>query len=91
MRLFIVDVIVNYPWDRYYNNEEVDYKKLVEQTKMIDDNYVQRDLLSDGNHVSNEQYIIETKRKQELESTTHYFRISNCFNIYYSITTWFID
>ena len=66
---FTVDVIASIR-DRYYNNEEVDYKKLVEQTKMIDDNYVQRDLLSDANHVSKKQYIIETKRKQELESTT---------------------
>ena len=66
---FIVEVIASIR-DRYYNNEDVDYKKLVEQTKMIDDNYVQRDLLSDANHVSKKQYSIETKRKQKLESTT---------------------
>jgi hypothetical protein len=66
---FIVDVIASIR-DRYYNNEDVDYKKLVEQTQTIDENYIQRDLLSDANHVSKKQYSIETKRKQKLESTT---------------------
>jgi len=66
---FIVDIIASIR-DRYYNNEDVDYKKLVEQTKTIDENYIQRDLLSDANHVSKKQYSIETKRKHKLESTT---------------------
>ena len=71
---FIVDVVASIR-DRYYNDENVDYKKLVEQTKTIDENYVQRELLSDANHVSQKQYNNEITRKRQLESTTRVLAI----------------
>lgn len=71
---FIVDVVASIR-DRYYNDENVDYKKLVEQTKTIDENYVQRELLSDANHVSQKQYSNEINRKKQLESTTRVLAI----------------
>lgn len=56
--------------DRYYNDENVDYKKLVDQTRTIDDNYVKRDLLGDANHFSKKSYEIELNRKSKLDSKT---------------------
>lgn len=61
--------------DRYYNDESTDYKRLVEQTQNIDENYVKRGLIGDTSNFTNKSYRNELDRRGKLEAKTRMLAI----------------
>ena len=61
--------------DRYYNDESTDYKRLVEQTQNIDENYIKRGIIGDVSHFTNKSYKNELDRRGKLEAKTRMLAI----------------
>ena len=61
--------------DRYYNDESTDYKRLVEQTQNIDENYIKRGIIGDASHFTNKSYRNELDRRGKLEAKTRMLAI----------------
>ena len=56
--------------ERYYNNEDTDYKKLVDKTGIIENSKIKQDLLYDANHFSLKNLEIQTRKNKDLKQTT---------------------